>query len=121
MPVDIRNLATGLKYCGEASGLRQTYQVFESRKQFVVMSQARTKPNAGYFNLVSKAAVDHVRRGYAGRQDVTAKQLTTRSRTAHVKNALQALNILYVLVATGAATRDDRFRNRELHFNIHAR
>ena len=119
--MDIRNLAAGLKYCGEAIGKKQTYQVFESRKQFVVMSQARTKPNAGYFNLVSKAAVEHVRRGYAGRQDVTAKQLATRSRTAHVKNPLQALNILYVLVATGAARLDDRFRDRELHFNIHAR
>jgi hypothetical protein len=38
-----------------------------------------------------------------------------------VSSALQALNILYVLVATGAATRDDRFKDRELHFNIHAR
>jgi hypothetical protein len=119
--VNIRNLAKGLKYCGEAAGKKQVYQVFESGKQYVVMSQARTKPNAGYFNLVSKGAVDHVRRGYAGRQDVTAKQLATRSRTRHVSSALQALNILYVLVATGAATRDDRFKDRELHFNIHAR
>ena len=52
---------------------------------------------------------------------VTAKQLATRSRTAHVKSALQALNILYVLVATGTARLDDRFHDRELHFNIHAR
>jgi hypothetical protein len=34
---------------------------------------------------------------------------------------LHALNILYVLVATGAAVRDDRFRDRELHFNVHVR
>lgn len=119
--MNIRKLARGLKYCGEAAGKKQTYQVFESGGQYVVMSQARTKPNAGYFNLVSRSAVEHVRRGYAGRQDVTAKQLATRSRSRHVRGALQALNMLYVLVATGAATRDDRFRDRELHFNIHAR
>lgn len=119
--MNIRNLATGLKYCGEVSGKKQTYYVFESKKQFVVMSQSRSKPNSGYFNLVSKDAVDHVRRGSAGRQDVTAKKLATRARTGHVKNALHALNILYVLVATGAAARDDRFRDRELHFNVHAR
>jgi hypothetical protein len=89
--VNIRNLATGLKYCGEVSGKKQTYHVFESKKQF------------------------------AGRQDVTAKKLSTRARTGHVKNALHALNILYVLVATGAAARDDRFRDRELHFNVHPR
>lgn len=73
--MDIRNLATGLTYCGEAFGKKQTYYVFESKKQFVVMSQSRSKPNSGYFNLVSKGAVDHVRRGSAGRQDVTGKSV----------------------------------------------
>ena len=36
-------------------------------------------------------------------------------------DALQALNILYVLVATGAAKRDDRYQDTRLHFNIHPR
>jgi hypothetical protein len=49
---------------------------------------------------------------------VTAKQLATRSRGAGVRDALQALNILYVLVATGAAKRDDRHQDTRLHFNI---
>jgi hypothetical protein len=38
-----------------------------------------------------------------------------------VRDALQALNILYVLVATGAAKRDDRYQDTQLHFNIAAR
>lgn len=118
----IKNLATGLKYRGEASGMKQTYHVFESGKAYVVMSEARTKPDAGYFNLVSAAAVNYVRRNYAGHQDLTARGLLTRSRKPRlVKNALNALNILYVLVATGQATRDDRFKDRALHFNIHPR
>ena len=55
---------------------------------------------------------------YEERVIVTAKQLATRSRGAGVRDALQALNILYVLVATGAAKRDDRHADTRLHFNI---
>ena len=119
--MNIRNLATGLKYCGEASGKKQTYYIFESGKAYVVMSGSRTKRASGYFNLVSREAVARIRKSYAGRQDVTAKQLATRSRGAGMRDALQALNILYVLVATGAAKRDDRYHDQRLHFNIHAR
>jgi hypothetical protein len=116
--VNIRSLAKGLKYCGEATGKRQTYYIFESGRAYVVMSASRTKRASGYFNLVSRDAVERIRRGYAGRQDVTAKQLAARSRGPGVRDALQALNILYVLVATGRAKRDDRYQDQRLHFNI---
>ena len=82
MLVNIRSLATGLKFCGEAVGKRQTYYVFESGRAYVVMSSSRTKRASGYFNLVSRDAVDRIRKSYAGKQDVTAKQLATRSRGA---------------------------------------
>lgn len=116
--MNIRSLAKGLQFCGEAKGKRQTYFVFESAAGYVVMSASRTKRASGYFNLVSRDAVDRIRRSYAGKQDVTAKALATRSRGAGVRDALQALNILYVLVATGAAKRDDRYQDARLHFNI---
>ncbi|MGH8244598.1 MAG: hypothetical protein ACRETY_14755 [Steroidobacteraceae bacterium] len=119
--MNIRSLAKGLKYCGAASGKRQTYFVFESAAGYVVMSASRTKRASGYFNLVRRDAVNRIRKSYAGRQDVTAKQLAARSRSAGVRDALQALNILYVLVATGAAKRDDRYQDTRLHFNIAAR
>lgn len=119
--MNIRSLGKGLKFCGEATGKRQTYYVFESGKAYVVMSASRTKRASGYFNLVSREAVDRIRKGYAGRQDVTAKQLAARARGAGVRDALQALNVLYVLVATGAAKRDDRYQDPRLHFNISAR
>ena len=119
--MNIRSLAKGLKYCGAAVGKRQTYFIFESGRAYVVMSSSRTKRASGYFNLVSRDAVERIRRSYAGKQDVTAKQLATRSRGAGVRDALQALNILYVLVATGAAKRDDRHQDQRLHFNISRR
>jgi hypothetical protein len=121
MHMNIRSLARGLKYCGEAAGKRQTYYVFESAAGYVVMSASRSKRASGYFNLVSRDAVARIRRSHAGRQDVTAKQLAARSRGAGVRDALHALNILYVLVATGAAKRDDRYQDTRLHFNIAAR
>ena len=116
--MNIRSLAKGLQFCGEATGKRQTYYVFESGAGYVVMSASRTKRASGYFNLVSRNAVARIRKNYAGKQDVTAKALATRSRGAGVRDALQALNILYVLVATGAAKRDDRYQDTRLHFNI---
>jgi hypothetical protein len=119
--MNIRSLAHGLQYCGVAQGKRQTYFVFESRAGYVVMSGSRTKRASGYFNLVSRNAVNRIRKSYAGKQDVTAKTLATRSRGAGIRDALQALNILYVLVATGAAKRDDRHADTRLHFNIKAR
>jgi hypothetical protein len=67
---------------------------------------------------VSRDAVARIRRSYAGKQDVTAKALASRSRGAGIRDALQALNVLYVLVATGAAKRDDRYQDARLHFNI---
>ena len=85
IPVNIRSLAKGLKFCGEATGKRQTYYVFESGKAYVVMSASRTKRASGYFNLVSRAAVDRIRKSYAGKQDVTAKaarRALTRGRGA---------------------------------------
>jgi hypothetical protein len=119
--MNIRSLARGLQYCGEAKGKRQTYFVFESAAGYVVMSASRTKRASGYFNLVSRKAVAQIRKRYAGKQDVTAKALAARSRGAGVRDALQALNILYVLVATGAAKRDDRYQDARLHFNIASR
>lgn len=119
--MNIRSLAKGLRFCGEATGKRQNYYVFESGKTYVVMSASRSKRASGYFNLVSRDAVERIRKSYAGKQDVTAKQLATRSRGAGLRDALQALNILYVLVATGAARRDDRYQDQRLHFNILAR
>jgi hypothetical protein len=116
--MNIRSLARGLTFCGEATGKRQAYFVFESAAGYVVMSASRTKRASGYFNLVSRDAVNRIRKRYAGKQDVTAKQLAARSRGAGVRDALQALNILYVLVAIGAAKRDDRHQDSRLHFNI---
>ena len=95
MAMNIRGLAKGLQYCGEAMGKRQTYYVFESAPGYVVMSASRTKRASGYFNLVSRDAVNRIRKSYAGKQDVTAKQarhaLAQRGRARRLAGAQHPL------------------------------
>jgi hypothetical protein len=117
--MDIRRLSAGLSFRGKVEGPRQTYYVFEGRKSFFVFSFSQSKPKAGYFNEVSFDAVKYARRLVRGQQGVTAQSLYKRSRTPrHVGSALEALNILYVLVATGEAKFDRRHTGKQLFFNV---
>lgn len=112
-------LLSDLSYRGEASGLRQTYYVFEGRQHYLVLSFSRTKPNAGYFNIVDREAVRYVRHKFAGEKGLTSKTLRQAStKPDHIKTPLEGLNILYVLAATHQAQIDSRFHDRRLHFNI---
>jgi hypothetical protein len=117
--MNIRNLSAGLSFQGKVTGRIQTYYVFEGRKSFFVFSFSRSKPKAGYFNEVDARAVSYVQRLLKGRQAVTAQSLFKRSRKPRfIGSALEALNILYVLVATGGAKIDRRHKSRQLFFNI---
>ncbi len=117
--MNIRSLASGLLYRGEVEAKRQTYFVFEGKRHFFVMSLSRSKHNAGNFNVVDVDGVDYVARRFSGQQDVTAKAVLNNSRKPqYVSSTFDALNILYVLVATRRAKIDSRFRTKELHFNV---
>jgi hypothetical protein len=119
--MDIRRLSSGLSFRGKVTGQRQTYYVFEGRKSFFVFSFSRSKPKAGYFNEVAIKAVKHAHRLTGGKKGVTAQALFKRSRRPkHVGSALEALNILYVLAATGGATIDRRRKTNQLFFNVSA-
>jgi len=60
-----------------------------------------------------------VRTNFAGEKAITAKILHKRCRKPQfIHNPLEALNILYVLVATKAAHVDTRYATPELHFNV---
>jgi hypothetical protein len=113
-------LTSGLVYRGEVEAKRQTYHVFEGKKHFFVMSLSRAKRNAGNFNIVSADAVEYVATRFAGRKGVTSTGVASTSRTPrHVKTSLDALNILYVLVATERAKIDPRYKKeRQLFFNV---
>ena len=121
MKLDLRSLTRGLTYHGEVVGMRQTYWVLSSPRQYFVLSQSRSKRSAGNFNLVSGAAVQRLQRRLRGQQSLTSRRVFERSRSRRsVPSSLAALNMLYVLVATGHAAIDRRHHGRELHFNVRA-
>ena len=114
-----RNLMEGLEYRGEAKGKRQTYYVFEGKRRFLVVSFSGSKRQAGNFNIVDPDAVEYVAHRFTGRQGVTSKEVAAQLKKArHVWSELGALNVLYVLVATGHAKVDTRRKSRQLFFNL---
>ncbi len=122
MNLNVKSLTTGLTFHGEVQGKRQHYYVLSSARQYFVMSLSSSKPDSGNFNLVGRAAVDALARRLRGRKGLTARRVYERSKNRRaVRSALAALNMLYVLVATGRATIDQRrLTARELFFNVKA-
>lgn len=119
--LSISRLQSGLLFRGEVSGVRQTYYVLEAEGSFFVMSFAlsESKRASGYFNIVDEDAVEYVRTRFAGERAVTARDVVARARrTRHAPTSLVALNILYVLVASGAARIVRAGANRQLVFSV---
>lgn len=120
--MNARKLVQGLSYVGRAEGKRQTYHVFRGGEHFFVLSFSRSKRNAGNFNVVDPEAVEYVRSRFAGSTAITTKDVVARAqRSRHVPNSLAALNILYVLAATGDARVDTRRSGPKLYFNLKRR
>src|SRR3989441_10222599 len=107
MKLDVKTLTTGLQFHGEVEGKRQRYFVLSSARQYFVMSLSRSKRDAGNFNLVGKAVVEKLYRRLRGRRGLTARLVYERSKRGG-PSALVALNMLYVLVAPGRASIDQR-------------
>jgi hypothetical protein len=119
--VNIKQLQQGLDYCGRVEAVRQTYHVFQAKSAYLVLSFARAKDRkgSGYFNLIDEAAVDYVQGRVGGRSGVTAKDIVQAGRrTKHITGRLQALNILYVMVALERAAIQRAGANRQLFFSV---
>ena len=117
--MNIKSLTSELRYCGEVKAKRQTYYVFEGKRHYFVMSLSRAKRHAGNFNIVSVEAVEYVARRFAGRKGVTSTGVAKATRKPrYIASSLDALNVLYILVATGRARIDTRFHDRQLFFNV---
>ena len=117
--MNVSSLTSGLLYRGEVEAKRQTYYIFEGKRHFLVMSFSRSKKNAGNFNVVDAGAAQYVQRRFAGKQALTARDLCKASRKPqYIGSQLDALNVLYILVALKRAKIDTRFKNKALFFNI---
>ena len=113
-----KNILSGLSFVREVTGKTQTYYVYEGKNDYILMTVSRNK-NSYNFNVVSKDAADYVRTKFSGRQKITSNDVVKESKKpVHIKEPLDALNILYALCATEAAKVDSRIKQRQLFFNI---
>ncbi len=115
----VREVLSELRYVGEAAGVRQTYYVFQGPGHYLLLSFKKDDPEAGNFNVIEADAVAYAADRYRGVKGLTAKQLFDESkRTRHFRDRFVALNVLYVLVASGTAVVDHRFKPSPLVFNL---
>jgi hypothetical protein len=117
--MNVKGLLQGLAYRGRVEGRRQTYYVFQGERSYLVLSFSKTKRNAGNFNIVESEAVEYVRSRFRRARAVTSSDVVAKARrTPHVPSSLAALNILYVLAATGDVRIDARRAGPKLYFNF---
>ncbi len=115
----VKEVLAELRYVGEAAGARQTYYVFRGHQHYLLLSFKKDDDATGNFNIVDAAAVAYVEDKFRGQKGLTAKQLFEESkRTRHFRDRFVALNVLYVLVASGKAGVDHRFKPSPLVFNL---
>jgi len=119
--MNLRKDLSNLGFVGKVQGKRQTYYVFDGGERYLIASAAKSKPNAGYFNMVEKGVVEYVLKRIAGERGFTSQQLVQRARrTKRIVDSLHALNILYVLVALRKAEIDRKREGVKLYFDIRA-
>jgi len=117
--VKVKEVLAELHYVGEAAGVRQTYYVFHGPQHYLLLSFKKGNAAAGNFNIIEADAVAYVEGKFRGAKGLTAKQLFEESKgTRHLRDRFVALNVLYVLVASGKAAVDHRFKPSPLVFNL---
>jgi hypothetical protein len=117
--MNARDALSNLESVGGAEGLKQTYEVLRGKRHYIVGSLSRVKRHSGNFNIVSQEAVEGARESFAGQEGVTSKMVRQRlARRGISIETLEALNVLYVLVALGHARVDRRRSAHALFFNV---
>ena len=98
----LKSLFDGARYLGQADGVRKTYSIFETDKNYLVLGPTE---DGYYLNLVEKEAPDIIARAFSGER-VTCKQVRAKSKRPDVfYSSLAVLNALYVMVALRRARK----------------
>lgn len=113
-----KKILSNLDFKKEIQSKRQTYYIYEGNKNYVLMTVNR-KRNSCNFNIVSKEAIEYVKKYFKRRKKISVSDILNESKKpTHIKERFDALNILYALCATGDARIDTRFKGNQLFFNI---
>jgi hypothetical protein len=120
--IKVKNLLYNLEYINAFESKRQTYYIYKGIKYYLLLSLSARKKNAGNFTLVDFKAIDTVYRKFKGIKGVTSNDIfyspKNKGYRRYIKSALDALNVLYVLTVIGFATKDNRYKGKQLFFNI---
>lgn len=120
--IKIRDILHHLEYINSFESKRQTYYIYKGKKYYLLLTLSARKENAGNFTLVSFKAIDSVYRKFKGKKGVTSNDIFYSSKNRgyrrYIKSALDALNVLYVLTVIGFAAKDNRYKGKQLFFNI---
>jgi hypothetical protein len=96
--VNIRSLTKGLNYLREVESKRQTYYIFQSPKQYLLMT-FKDDGKTGNFSLVDSDAVDYVFSKTRGKQNLTVTEVRKHSRKPnYTASQFDPLKIMYILV-----------------------
>ncbi|MFA5803865.1 MAG: hypothetical protein WC879_04430 [Melioribacteraceae bacterium] len=118
----IKDLLDNLEYINAIEGKRQIYYIYKGKKYYLILSFSSKKENAGNFTLVSSKSVDTVYRNFKNQKAVTSNDIFYSSQTKgfrkYINSPLDALNVLYILTVIGFATKDKRYKGKQLFFNI---
>jgi len=120
--IKIKELLHNLEYLNAIEGKRQIYYIYKGKKYYLILSFSTKKENSGNFTLVSFKAIDAIYRKFKGEKGITTNDIFYSSQNKgfrrYIKSPLDALNVLYILTVIGFATKDNRFKGKQLFFNI---
>src|SRR3972149_5463363 len=71
--MNAREALSRLEPIGGAEGLKQTYEVMQGKRHFIVGSLSRVKRHSGNFNIVNAEAVEAAGGAFAGQEAGSSK------------------------------------------------
>jgi lysozyme family protein len=119
--VNIKQLQQGLDYCGRVEAVRQTYHVFQAKGRVPDLVLRAVEGSQGLRLFQShRRSGRRLRAGSDGRTQRCHGERHRAGGPAHQAHhgSLQALNILYVLVALNQASIQKAGENRQLFFSV---
>ncbi|HXY49983.1 MAG TPA: hypothetical protein VEI01_11070 [Terriglobales bacterium] len=112
----IRTLFNGAKFIGQAKGDRRNYYVFSADDGYLVVAQRSLRNFA--LTLVQREAPDVITKKFKGKR-VTVQTLKSQGHRPDLFGEyFDRLNALYVLVASGRATKLSARSGRAMLFKI---
>jgi hypothetical protein len=115
----INQLLDNAIYAGKVVTKRTVYYVFQTEREHLLFTFKDATFMSGNFNVVMADTVDMIYAAFKGKKRVTSGDVQAHPQLKKFVTRFEALQALYVLVATKKASIDRRSMNaKALFFNI---